>query len=77
MRMTMRKRVFVALALVWLGCAGAVRAQKLQMPPHEKLVLPNGLTVLLLEKHSVPMVNVAGIIKTGSLADPGGMEGLA
>src|SRR5215831_10860142 len=77
MRMTMRKRVFVALALVWLGCAGAVSAQKLQMPPHEKLVLPNGLTVLLLEKHSVPMVNVAGIIKTGSLADPGGMEGLA
>jgi predicted Zn-dependent peptidase len=75
--MTMRKRVFVALALVWLGCAGAVSAQKLQMPPHEKVVLPNGLTVLLLEKHSVPMVNVAGIIKTGSLADPGGMEGLA
>src|SRR5215469_4763046 len=67
----------MALALVWMALAGTAQAQKLQMPPHEKVVLPNGLTVLLLEKHSVPLVNVAGIIKTGGLADPAGLEGLA
>src|SRR5215468_10325413 len=65
------------LAVALLGGTSAVRAQKLQMPPHEKVVLKNGLTVLLLEKRSVPMVSVAGIVKAGGLYDPSGKEGLA
>ena len=65
----------VVAAMLLLG--GTARGQGVKLPPHEKVVLPNGLTVLLLEKHSVPMVNIAGIVKTGSLADPAGMEGLA
>ena len=71
------QRFAVALAVAMAMGAVAANAQKLRMPAHEKVVLPNGLTVLLLEKHGVPMVNVAGIVKTGSLADPAGMEGLA
>jgi len=47
------------------------------MPPHEKYVLKNGLTVLLLEKHGVPMINVFALLKTGSAADPSGQSGLA
>jgi predicted Zn-dependent peptidase len=47
------------------------------MPPHEKYVLKNGLTVLLLEKHGVPIINLYAIVKTGSAADPAGEEGLA
>ena len=66
-----------ALAVVLLSGAGVAHAQKLQLPPHEKVVLKNGLTVLLLEKHSVPMVSVAGIVKAGGLVDPAGQEGLA
>jgi len=77
MRMLTKKTFFVALAMAWLAGGSAVRAQKLQMPAHEKVVLKNGLTVLLLEKHSVPMVSVAGIVKAGGLADPVGQEGLA
>ena len=77
MRMMTKKRFALALALMTFAGASAARAQKLQMPPHEKVVLKNGLTVLLLEKHSVPMVNVAGIVKAGGLADPAGQEGLA
>jgi len=65
------------LGIVLLAGANGACAQKLQMPGHEKVVLKNGLTVLLLEKHSVPMINVAGIVKAGSLADPVGEEGLA
>ncbi len=72
---------FVHLFLMLLGAAlmlvGEVKGQEVKMPAHEKVVLANGLTVLLLEKHSVPMVDVAGIVKTGGLADPVGMEGLA
>jgi len=77
MRKRIREAVILALAIVYLSCSSAVRAQKLQMPGHEKVVLKNGLTVLLLEKHSVPMVSVAGIVKAGGLADPVGQEGLA
>lgn len=75
----MRKATWalLALACVALPGAGLAGAQGLKLPPHEKIVLKNGLTVLLLEKHSVPMVNVAGIVKTGGLADPVGEEGLA
>ena len=45
---------------------GSASAQTLHMPPHEKYVLKNGLTVLLLEKHGVPMINVFALLKTGS-----------
>src|SRR5262252_6419684 len=63
--------------LLVLLFGGSVRAQGVKLPPHEKVVLPNGLTVLLLEKHSVPMVDLAGIVKAGSVADTAGQEGLA
>jgi zinc protease len=67
----------VATLLCALVSSSAVAAQTLHMPPHEKYVLKNGLTVLLLEKHGVPLVNVFAIVKTGSTADPTGEEGLA
>jgi zinc protease len=57
--------------------ASTAGAQSLHIPPHEKYVLKNGLTVLLLEKHGVPMINLFAIVKTGSTADPSGEEGLA
>jgi len=72
-----RYQAVIGLILVILLFASGVRAQGVKLPPHEKVVLPNGLTVLLLEKHSVPLVDVTGIVKTGSLADPAGIEGLA
>ncbi len=52
-------------------------AQSLHLPPHEKIVLKNGLTVLLMEKHGVPLINIFALIKTGAAADPAGQEGLA
>jgi zinc protease len=52
-------------------------AQSLRMPPHEKFVLKNGLTVLLMEKRGVPLINVFALVKTGAAADPAGQEGLA
>jgi predicted Zn-dependent peptidase len=63
------------MAVLFLASSAA--AQTLHMPPHEKYVLKNGLTVLLLEKHGVPIINLYAIVKTGSAADPAGEEGLA
>lgn len=57
--------------------AQAARAQSIHLPPHEKVVLKNGLTVLLLEKHGVPIISFYGILKAGAAADPEGQEGLA
>ncbi|HEY4818810.1 MAG TPA: pitrilysin family protein [Candidatus Acidoferrum sp.] len=63
--------------LLMLTIAVSTAAQTLHMPPHEKVVLKNGLTVLLLEKHGVPLINLYAIVKTGSAGDPAGQEGLA
>ncbi len=68
---------FVVGAVLVLGFAWTSRAQTLKLPPHEKIVLKNGLTVLLMEKHGVPIVDIAVIVKSGSVADPAGEEGLA
>jgi zinc protease len=73
---TKTARIFVAMILGML--AGTVAAaQSIHIPPHEKVVLKNGLTLLLLEKHGVPIVSFEAIVKTGAAADPEGQEGLA
>ena len=77
MRAARTKWRFVEVALVALLYSGTACGQTLKLPAHEKVVLKNGLTVLLLEKHGVPMVNLYAIVKTGAAADPVGEDGLA
>src|SRR5258708_37904391 len=67
----------LALSMAVLFLTSSSAAQTLHMPAHEKYVLKNGLAVLLLEKHGVPMINLYAVVKTGSAADPAGEEGLA
>jgi zinc protease len=47
------------------------------MPAYTKTVLPNGLTVLMLEKREFPLISVDVVFKSGSVADPAGKEGVA
>ena len=76
--MTRQPRIAVlVLILIALVAASTAPAQNLRIPPHQKLVLKNGLTVLLLEKHGVPLINLFALVKTGAAADPHGEEGLA
>src|SRR3984885_7703320 len=75
--MSMSKKYnFFLIALIFTFPA-ALSAQSIHIPAHEKVVFKNGLTVLLLEKHGVPIVNFTAMVKTGSAADPPGEEGLA
>jgi zinc protease len=69
-------RLFALFGFLLVLCPVAP-AQSLRMPPHEKFVLKNGLTVLLMEKRGVPLINVFALVKTGAAADPAGQEGLA
>ena len=71
------QRTPTTLLLMLTILAYSAAAQTLHIPAHEKFVLKNGLTVLLLEKHGVPLVNVYALVKTGAAADPAGEEGLA
>ncbi len=50
---------------------------KVQLPRPTQVKLPNGLTLLLLEQHKLPTVALSLWIKTGALADPKDMPGLA
>lgn len=70
-------RGLLGVAAIAILASTVAHAQTLRLPPHEKVVLKNGLTVFLLEKHSVPLVNISAIVKAGSAADPAGQEGLA
>jgi len=50
---------------------------KVHLPRPLVTKLPNGLTVLVLEQHKLPVVNLMLWIETGALSDPKDMPGLA
>jgi zinc protease len=47
------------------------------VPAPARTVLKNGLTVLVLERHAIPLVQIQLMVKSGSAADPAGREGTA
>jgi zinc protease len=60
------------------GLAGQTSSsQAFQLPIYKHVRLPNGLTLLLLEKHELPLVSVEVTLRSGSVADPAGQEGVA
>lgn len=54
----------------------AAPAQAADINPH-RYVAPNGLTVLVIEQHALPIVQVQALVKTGSVQDPPEKAGLA
>ncbi|MGH2569466.1 MAG: M16 family metallopeptidase [Bacteroidota bacterium] len=52
-------------------------AQELKLPPLERHKLSNGISVVLMEKHGVPLVQINLLIGAGSALDPAGKSGLA
>jgi len=69
-------RLFVVLCSITVLATSAA-AQGIHLPPHERVILKNGMTVLLLEKKGVPIVSFSAIVKAGTTADPAGKEGVA
>jgi zinc protease len=74
-----RLLIFSLIALIGLSVARTSSAENgnLKLPPYKKVQLKNGMTVLLMEQHEVPIINFNFIVKAGSVADPAGKEGLA
>ena len=47
------------------------------MPQTQRVVLENGIVLYILEDHELPLVNINALIKTGTMYDPEGKEGVA
>lgn len=47
------------------------------LPKAERVVLANGIVVYIMEDHELPLISVNALIKTGSMYDPDGKEGVA
>ena len=69
----MIRRSFLALALLLVF--SFAQAQSISLPPAERVVLDNGVVLILNEKHDVPLVAVDILIRGGALGDPDGKAG--
>jgi predicted Zn-dependent peptidase len=58
-------------------CGAAFAQSSLRLPPSRKVKLANGLTVILMEQHEVPIISFSVLLRAGSVADPKGKEGLS
>jgi zinc protease len=43
----------------------------------QRVVLDNGIVLYILEDHELPLVNINAVVKTGTMYDPEGKEGVA
>ncbi len=64
------------LFLIW-GSFVTATAQEIKLPPIEKTTLDNGLKVIIIEHHELPLVAFRLVLKSGSVCDPSGKAGLA
>lgn len=71
----MRLLKYILCSVILLISITAI-SQDYKLPPYQKFVLKNGLTVYLMEQHEVPMINVSVILPAGAIYD-GEKAGLA
>jgi zinc protease len=50
---------------------------ELKMPEVKREVLPNGMTLFLVEDHNLPLIELSALIKVGSVYEPADKVGLA
>ncbi len=76
----MKRLILIAVVVVAAATATMelkAQAGGLKLPPHERRKLPNGMTLLLMERHELPLLSFRVIVSAGPVADPAGQEGLA
>lgn len=64
-------------SLIFIILLLAIPAAALAIPPIERTVLPNGLTLVVCEDHSLPSVTMQFLVEAGSRRDPRDRGGLA
>ena len=78
--------IFLVLSLAIAACTSLPHKDpdgitypdsQFELPKAERIALGNGIILYLLEDHELPLVNISAVIRTGSVYDPEGKEGLA
>ena len=70
-------KTFVAV-LLFICSAGVLAAGNgVKVPPFERVQLPNGTVVLLMERHDVPLIAFSAVLRGGAVSDPKDASGLA
>ncbi|MEN6604766.1 MAG: pitrilysin family protein [Bryobacteraceae bacterium] len=66
-------------ATCWLMLAGLALplAAQVKLPPYTRQTLPNGVVLVLMPKHDVPLTSIEVLIRGGAESDPADMSGLA
>ncbi len=72
-----RSAAILAGALIMNAALAADAPVGVKIPAHQRFVLPNGLTILLVPKKEVPLIAFSGFVRGGALADPAGKPGVA
>ena len=76
----MKKSIqYISLLLLFITTINQAKTQskpRYQLPHYEKVQLPNGLTLYLMEKHDVPVISLNAIVPAGAVND-GDKAGLA
>ncbi len=73
--MIVRRAIGLTIALLLLAQGAAAR--DVNLPNHERLLLPNGTVLVLSEKHDVPLIGLEAVIRGGAVTDPEGLNGLS
>jgi len=66
----MKRFRFVVLALAIVGAVSAHAQSAVKTPAFEKVKLGNGATLLLMERHDVPLIAFNAIVRGGAASDP-------
>ncbi|MCW8844977.1 MAG: insulinase family protein [Gammaproteobacteria bacterium] len=76
-RYTFCRRSLAATLLVLAVTAQAAAASGIQLPAYQQIQLENGATLVLLEKHDVPLVTFSASLRGGLIAEPAEKNGVA
>lgn len=71
------KRLLTLLFIIAIAAPARAADGALKLPPFKKVKLANGLTVMLMEQHEVPIISFSFIIRAGAVSDPAGKAGVA
>lgn len=61
--------VLIITAFFLLPAGARAQSAAFKLPDYQTVVLPNGLTVYLMEQHEVPVINVSVLIPAGAIYD--------
>ena len=75
----MKRLALLTSAFLFSASGSALMAQSagVRLPEYSEVRLPNGMQILLMERHDVPLIAFSARVRGGQLSDPAGKEGTA